>query len=177
VYRREWVWLLALGQLGCGQDPRAPSLDNEPVYQNNSEGLRFLVPDGWAQYARGNPPSGRAQQEQMLVEYQLLTAEKPASFRVTFIDLPASTPLEAYLAENPTGDRLKEMSPEPFEVDGIGGTRVAFSRHGGAEETTREVFAFCRGRRTYLFTGVFPATDAKARQQILRAVESLRWKR
>ena len=41
---------------------------------------------------------------------------------------------------------------------------------------TKETVAFRRGGRVYFFHGLFGPTDAKARDQVRRAVESTIWK-
>jgi hypothetical protein len=42
--------------------------------------------------------------------------------------------------------------------------------------TIREVAAFQRGDKTYLFTAVFASSDTKARDQVRRTIESIIWK-
>src|SRR5260370_42068762 len=71
---------------GCGVAPQAPALENGPVFKNSREGFRFLVPDGWIQYARGEVPSSPVNTECMLVEYELHTGDRPAKLAVTRID-------------------------------------------------------------------------------------------
>jgi hypothetical protein len=162
---------------GCSAGPRAPALQDDPVYQNNREGFRFLVPDGWTQSARGEAPSGPATQEQMLVEYRLIGAEQPAAFRVTLVDLPAGTDLEGYFKTRwPAESWTSLTAAEPLEVDGRPGTHAAFASKEASAEQLQEVFAFQRGERAYLFVGLAAPTDTKARQQVRRAVESLHWK-
>jgi hypothetical protein len=183
VVARRWsrsrlAALALLALAGCRPGPRAPALHDEPVYQNGREGFRFLVPEGWTQHALGNPPAGPAAQEEMLVEYQFLTSEKPAVLRVALIDLPPADRVEAYLARSLAADGWREKSPaDACEVDGVAGTHAVFVQSKGTEETTREVFAFRRGGRVYLFSGIYASADAPARQQTRRAVESLRWKK
>src|SRR6516162_1803979 len=91
------LMLIALA-LGCGDQPRAPSLQNEPVYQNSREGFRLLVPEGWTMHARGELPSGQLDRERMLVSYELLQTDKPATFQITAADLAADTDLKKYLS-------------------------------------------------------------------------------
>jgi hypothetical protein len=167
------VAVLALA--GCGGSPRAPALENGPVYQSTREGFRFLVPDGWVQVARGELPPGTVADERMLVEYRLL-GDQPVALRVTAVDLPPSEDLVAYLTRQLPGEGWRpSAAPEECAAGGVTGTHTAFTGHEGGQPTTREVYAFRRGGRVYLFVGVFAATDTKARQEIRRAVESLSW--
>jgi predicted Zn-dependent protease len=177
--RRKACWtsvVLALLLLaGCRRAPRAPALRNDPVYQNTRAGIRFLVPDGWSQWANGELPPGPLAQERMLVEYRL-AADQPTALRVTAIDLSPSEDLAAYLLGHLPGKGWQEsVPPEACTAGGVAGTRLAYTGVEGGQPTTRDVTAFRRGERLYLFTGVYAATDTKARQEIRRAIESLSW--
>src|SRR5438552_12602318 len=97
------IALPVLFALGCNGQPQAPVLRNEPVYQNDTEGFRFLTPEGWRQQAKVNLPPGKLDKERLLVQYvRLLSAEKGASLDVSMADLPATTDLTQYLA-GPSG--------------------------------------------------------------------------
>ena len=48
-----FVFVLA----GCQEQPKAPPLVNDTVYQNNTIGLRFLAPEGWSVVSRAELPS------------------------------------------------------------------------------------------------------------------------
>jgi hypothetical protein len=164
---------------GCGRDrPHAPALRDEPVYQNDREGFRFLVPDGWTQVARGELPPGRADSERMLVEYRLYGADKPASLQVTARDFDPGTDLKAYLATRTSGETWRPKGPaETLEVDGTPATRVVLTGRPGNEDTTHDVLACRRGDRVYFFTGVFSSGDSTARDQVRRAVQGIVWKK
>jgi hypothetical protein len=172
--------LAALGALapaGCGNRPRAPALQDEPVYQNDREGFRFLVPDGWTQHARAELPPGPAEQERILVEYQRLQADKPNVFRVSLIDLPESKNLEQYLRSRWPGQPLQpEGAPEPVEVDGVTGSHWVFRAVEGGQVLREDVYVFRREARVYLFSGIYPPDDAPPRQEVRRTVEGIRWK-
>src|SRR5262245_64118678 len=87
--RRRWAAVgLLLLLLGCAPRPRAPALLDEPVYQNEREGFRFLVPEGWKQYARSEAPPGKGERERLLVLYRRLTPGPEATLEVTRADLP-----------------------------------------------------------------------------------------
>src|SRR2546423_15656230 len=81
-----WGGLLALCALlllGCDSKPRAPALMDDPVYQNDREGFRFLVPDGWKQHARAEVPPGKSEKERLLVQYRRPAEGGEATLEVT----------------------------------------------------------------------------------------------
>jgi hypothetical protein len=161
-----------------GDTPRAPVLKDEPVYQNGREGFRFLVPEGWTVVSRGEAPSGKAGQEWTLVEHQLYGVESQTILRVTCVDLPQDADVQDYLTKHWPGATLTPVSPpEPIRVDGVEGTDTLFSLGPKNGPIVHEVYAFRRGGRVYLFTGIFAEEDSRARQQVRRAVESIQWRR
>src|SRR5689334_14831576 len=83
---------------GCNSRPRAPALRDDPVYQNDREGFRFLAPEGWTQSARTEVPPGKVKTETPLVDYRRTKGEGRAALRVSLADLPESTDLESYLS-------------------------------------------------------------------------------
>jgi hypothetical protein len=168
--------VLLLGAVGCTPPPRAPALEDGPVYQNNREGFRFLVPDDWTQFASGEAPPGKVDNEAMLTEYRLLKAERPSILRVTLLDIPPEDSIEAYLTDQfgKLGWRLKGGS-ESCTAGGVAGTRFTLVNTASPQEI-REVYAFRRGGRVYFFTAILAASDSKARLQVRRAIESLSWK-
>jgi hypothetical protein len=153
-------------------------LRNDPVYQNDREGFRFLVPEGWRQTARTDLPPGRYPIDKQLVEYRLATAGKGVLLQVSLADLPESTNL-AELLGAPTLN-VKDWRPvgaaEPLEVNGKSGVRLVFTGHLGKDEMIREVVTFRRGERVYFFTGMFGRTNTTARDQMRQAVVSTTWK-
>jgi len=180
---REWAGLLACAVLLTlvglywhrrQPGPRAPALHDGPIYQNDQEGFRFLVPDGWTQDASGVIPPGTVEQEQMIVEYKLLTSDRPAALLVTCVDLPRGLYLHEYLrSHSPTPEAWRALGEgDPLIINGVEATRVTPRNI----DATREVAALRRGERAYLFTGEFETTDTKAQQQIRRAVDSVIWK-
>jgi hypothetical protein len=169
--------LVLVAAAGCGGTPRAPILSADPVYNNSREGFRFLVPEGWTQNAIAEVPPGPATTEQRLVEYQITGTEKPGSFRVTCIDLPEEENLEQYLQKRFPDEGWKPSAPaENVEAGGAAATHATLTRKAGNEDVVQDVYAFRHGKRVYLFTGLLVAEDAKARQQVQRAVESLKWR-
>ena len=178
----ELLGVILLGSVlagGCTRKPQAPALRNDPVYQNDQEGFRFLVPDGWAMVGNSNYPPGPAKKNLMIVQYRRKTEDRRGMLEVDMIDLPPSTDLAAYLAGPSFG--VKEWqrigTVEPVTISGVSGERYNFSgRVGGKEEMTKEVVVFRRGERCYLFIGLFPPTETAARAQIRQAVASTVWK-
>jgi len=173
-----WLTLALVLLAGCNHRPRAPALQDEPVYLNAQEGFRFLVPTGWKQSARSILPPGPVQKERMLVEYKPPPAETAASLQVTCIDLPSGTSPESYLSTRRHGTEpwRQKGAVEPLDVNGESAVRLILTSRTGKEQLTREVVVFRRGDRAYFFTGLFPASDGKTREQVRQAVESVQWK-
>jgi len=164
--------------LGCSGQPQAPVLRNEPVYENDTEGFRFLTPDGWRQHAKVNVPRGKLEKERLLVQYVRLSGEKGASLDVSMADLPATTDLEHYLA-GPSGGVKNWRVKSPVESVPLGGVpaeRFTFTGRMSKEDAIKEVVACRRGERVYFFTAYFAVGDTKAQQQVRRAVASTLWK-
>jgi hypothetical protein len=182
-YPQQVLWqstmvVAAIWVLGCSRDPQAPVLRNEPVYQNDTEGFRFLTPEGWRQHARVNVPPGKLEKERLLVQYVRLSSERGASLDVSMADLPATADLTEYLAGPSGGVKSWRLAGpiEPVEINGVRAERIAFTSRVKNEETTKEVMVFRRGERVYFFAAYFASTDSKARDQVRRAVESTIWK-
>jgi hypothetical protein len=186
--RQRWLVGLSLAALAAAgvailaavrrDGPRAPVLGDEPVYQNGREGIRFLVPEGWTQFARGDAPSGKPGEEWTLVEYQLHGAETQTVLRLTCVDLPESADVEQFLAGHWPDATLTPLGPpQPVTVDGVAGTDTLFTLGPKGGKIVHEVYAFRRRGRVYLFTGIFAEDDTRARQQVRRAVESVEWRR
>jgi len=164
---------------GCNGQPQAPVLRNEPVYENATEGFRFLTPDGWRQHAKVNVPRGKLEKERLLVQYVRLTGEKGASLDVSMADLPATTDPAHYLA-GPSGGVKSWRAKSPVEsvqVGDVPAERFLFIGRMDKEEAVKEVVAIRRGERIYFFTAYFAPGDTKAQQQVRRTVESTLWKR
>jgi hypothetical protein len=185
---RSWrsaAWALAFMVVGtvlaagCARKPRAPALLNEPVYQNSWEGFRFLIPEGWTESARSDSAPPRTEKEWLVVRYELLTAEKPATLEVTLADVPETADLSAFLSGpshghsswHPTGPA------EELQINVEPAVRLVFTSQARGEGMIREVTSFRRGGRVYCFTGMYPSGDTKARDEIRRAVGSVLWKK
>ena len=151
---------------------------DDPVYQNDREGFRFLVPDGWKQHGRADLPSGKVEKERMLVQYRRRAEGGEATFEVTLADLDATTDLAAYVAGASFGvEKWRRIAPvETLDVKGQSAVRVTLSGRLGSAEIQKEVTVFRRGERVYFFTGMFNAKDATSREQVRKAVDSIIWK-
>ncbi len=181
-WRRRWGVAVGLGLAGlllagCGR-PRAPVLEDSPVYQNDREGFRFLVPEGWIMTARADVPPGRAEKERLLVQYRRREGGEVATLEVSLADLPAGTDLAAYL-EGPAYDVEhwhRRGEAEAVDVGGVPAVRLAFIGRSEGKELAKEVTGFPRGSRTYFFTAVYFPGDASAPEQVRRAVASTIWR-
>jgi len=162
---------------GCSNSPHAPPLTTEAVYQNDAIGLRFLAPAGWPLQSRANLPAGRLNKPIVLVSYQRVSGDKPADFKVLAADLAPEASLEHFLTDVPVGPETwsAPSAAQPLTVNGAEATRLVQSRTQGKEEYRREVTAFRRGERVYLFLVNFPVSDATSRDAVRTAVASVTW--
>src|SRR5437016_3751132 len=172
------IGICAASLLGCNSRPHAPELSDEPVYVNDSLGVRFLAPEGWTQHAKADVPAGKLDKERLLVRYERPTSGNSALLELTAADLPVSVDLSAYLTGPAYGaDKWRLARPaEPVDVEGVAALRHGLSARVRGEETTREVVVFRRGERVFFFTGLFASKDSSARSQIRAAVQSVLWK-
>lgn len=171
------VLLLAIVLAGCGpRAPRAPALQDDPVYENRDEGFRFLVPVGWTQHARADAPPGPAAQDRLLVRYERPAENAPAVLEVSMADLPSSVDLNAYLAAPSLGRPTwaPRGRPEPVRAGEREAMRYVFQSPVG-RPIVKEVVAVRRGERVYFFAGLFANADDASRDEIRRGVDSLAW--
>lgn len=178
---RWWAALpLALAPLaGCGDDkPRAPALTTEAVYQYDPAGLRVLTPDGWVLFARGNPPPRSLDHPFRLAAYQKTEGQARAELELYAIDLPDGQDLLAYLAAHPIGPEKWSAKgpPQAEKINGVEAVRYTQSATWSKGELRRELVAFRRPDRTYLFTLAYPATEPQLRDQARRSIESATWR-
>src|SRR5262245_10308954 len=113
--------MMAILVLGCSPQPQAPVLRNELVYQNDTEGFRFLAPQAWRQHAKSNLPPGKLDKERLLVQYVRLSSEKGASLDVSMADLSETTDLSAYLAGPSGGAKTWHLKSaiEPVKINDV----------------------------------------------------------
>ena len=169
---------LALALLaGCGQKPSAPDLITEAVYRNDGAGLTFVVPEGWQLYARANPPAGqKTDHPLLLVAYRSPGSDARSDLELYMADLPDGADLMGYLAQHPIGAEKwsPKGAPESETIHGVEAARYTLT--GSRQQARREIVAFRRPDRTYLFVITYPASDAASRDQARQAVESATWK-
>jgi hypothetical protein len=168
----------ALVAAGCNDRPRAPAILDEPVYQNDREGFRFLAPQGWTQHTRAELPPGKLEQERLLVAYRQREAGSPADLEVAAVDLPESADLTAYVAAASHGVRQWRLvgKPEQFQVNRVSAIRTTLTGKQGEQLMTKEVVSFRRGERVFFFTSFYAPTDSKSRDALRQAVGSVMWK-
>lgn len=169
---------IALLSAGCGGRPSAPALRDAPVYQNNREGFRFLVPDNWTQQASSNLPTDKLEGEVLLARYNMRTSGPGALLEVLCFHESQSENLEQYHAGPshgaPRWERVEDR--EALEVNGKPAERFVYRAEISGQPMLKEVVVFRRGERIYNFIGMFWASDDKAREQVRRAVGSTIWR-
>jgi hypothetical protein len=169
-----WV-LVAAAACGCADRPRAPALTTDAVFEDARVGLRFVVPDGWVMGMRAVPPPGPLAAPTRLVRYQSTTPDRAADLELLAIDLAESTDIAQYLADyHAAGKKWTAGPTEPLTVNGVSGSRYEYSA-AAQQGFRREVSAFRRGGRVYLFMTTHGAADTDSRDQVRRAVASIVW--
>jgi len=163
---------------GCAEQPRAPALRDDPVYINEREGLRFLVPENWVQQGSANLPAGKLAKEHSLVRFVRKSRDKKAILEITVAGLEESADLAAHLAGPSFSAKgwHRTASREPVETQGLTGTRFTFTGRVGKDEIIKEVVAFRKGERVYFFNGLFFPGDNQARDQIRQTIKGTIWK-
>lgn len=169
--------LLFLAAVGCAPRPQAPALESGPVYENAKEGVRFIVPEGWVQFARTDTPPGRLDKPLLLVSYQVPSGNRQVELELYAADLEAATELAAYLAEHRIGPAKWDPKPPPqsLHVGGAQATRFRFARQAGKTAFVREVVVVRRGGRAYFFAFAAPASDDASQDQWRQVLASVRW--
>jgi hypothetical protein len=166
-----------LGVTACSDTPRAPTLSNSPVYQNDNEGFRFLIADEWKMSSRGEVPPGKVDVQRVLVQYQRQFPSKPATIEVSRIDSKSLPELEAMLREISHG--IPSWQPndnsKPLEVSGVGGTQLLFRGQTGKATMTKQVVIVPRGEKNYLFTAIYREGDESARNHFQNLLASVVW--
>lgn len=165
---------LALAPLGCGTRPKAPALTTEAAYENDAAGVRFVVPEGWVTTGKTTLPPGTYDRPIRLVGYA--SAAGQAELDLYAVDLPAGQDLPGYLDRHAIGAD-KWAAKGPAKADPVNGTAATrYTQTAGKKgERTRELTAFARGTRTYVFVLTYPTADGSARDLGRRAVETVKW--
>lgn len=163
---------------GCTSQPEAPPLTTESVYQNESIGLKFLVPAGWSIESRAVLPAGHLEKPILLVSYAG-GSEQPAMFRVLAADLAPESDLRQYVASHAVGPEqwTAQSQLNAVTINGVSANRFALTRVQGKSELRREVTAFRRRDRVYFFLVDFTPSDTASRDVVRSAVGSVTWTR
>lgn len=166
--------VIVILQLG-GSRPRAPALVNEPVYQNQQEGFRFFLPDGWTIQARSEFPSGKPlPKERMLVQYK--RAKSGGSLIVSMVDLPESEAVADYLEKRLfPKDAWRPAGVERLTLANLPAERFLYKGYGKMADQARETVVIRRGQRAYFFTTLYSANDTKIRDETRKALTTLTW--
>ncbi len=169
--------LLLLSLHGCQRVPQAPELHDSPVYQNDQEGFRFLVPEGWTQTASTMLPPGNLDGENFLVRYRVSSPEEGSLLQVLCFQEEEPTNLAEHHAEPSFGVQQWRTvePPQAVDINGTPGEQFRLRGQSGGRDMTKDVVSFRKGDRVYSFVGLYFATDEKAQQQIRRAIDSVIW--
>ena len=177
-----WVHLpfgviLLLALTSCDSRPKAPVLRDAPVYQNDAEGFRFLVPRGWIQTASAVLPEQRLEGEVILVQYRMRTSEKTALLELLCFDRE-NIDLQAYHAEPSHGvAQWRVASPRTVrKINGMPAEHFLYRGVIDKESLCKEVYAFRRGLRVYSFIAFYWDSDQNAREEMRQAMESILWR-
>jgi hypothetical protein len=165
--------------VGCDANkPRAPVLATEAVYTNDTIGLTLVAPDGWNLYAKAHLPPGTVFDRPIrLAAYERTDGKVRADLELYAIER-GDEPLLTYLVKKPIGpDKWAEKgSPEAVTINGVKADRYSQSGSRGRADMRREITAFERAHRTYIFILTHEASDTKHREQSRRAIETATWK-
>ena len=172
------ILITAVGfALGCDSEPQAPVLRNTPVYQSETEGFRFRVPDGWSQTANSSLPSGDVPKDIFLARYLVQTPLGGASLQILGRNDVPTDDLAEHL-QQPSFGVAQWKVVEPLETITIGkqeADRLLLSGPLQGRGLLKHATCFHHNGRLYSFVGLYWKGDKNARQQIERAIESIIW--
>jgi hypothetical protein len=171
--------LLALAFTGCTSRPRAPTLVNDAVYQNDEAGFRLEIPKNWAVQSKTILMRGEAvPQERKLIGYKLPDIDRPASFEISCMDMPEGADLVSHFTAGRTGPEAWRPSG-PIESIALGSVpahRLILTFGTGAGALRKEVVAVRSGGRVYFFTLVCAPDDVGSRETIRQELSRITWK-
>lgn len=178
--KRSWAAVfLLLAAIGCRHNPVAPALTNSRVYENPSEGFRFLVPEDWIQTASADLPPGPLDRQHPLVRYSLRSTNSASTFMVLCISEKQAADLQVHHA-GPFLAVEKWTVIEPLKtvtINGATAERIVYEGVQGDNKLAKMVTCFRRNGRLYSFVGVYHPDDETARQEVERATEGVIWNR
>ena len=180
ISRKDAVrWLLAVIVASCGCDsaPQAPELVDSPVYQNDSEGFRFRVPEGWTQTANANLPPGNFEGENFLVRYLVQSPAGGSTLQVLCVIDKDQKDLAEHHLKPSFGVANWKLTSGPDAVDHSVGEAIRMTCAGRFQSSKmhKEVLCIRRDNRVYSFVGLYFDGDDKAQHAIRRALDSLQW--
>jgi hypothetical protein len=161
----------------CSDGPRAPVLHDSPVFQSDSDGFRFLMPDDYKLKSRSDLPSGRIEGDRVLVQYHRYGSGKPASFEVTRRDDWTVETLDTILLAPSHGVQkwVDAGKGESVDLGGTPGQRRVLQGVMGKDRMAKEIVAFRRGDRGYFFVMLSRSGDESARNHFRRIIDGLTW--
>lgn len=169
------VLLACLLAGGCESRPQAPVLRDSPLYHNEAEGIRFLVPDGWMQSASAILPPGHFEDEMFVVRYSVPTADSGAM--MVLLVLSEREPIDMGQHLQGPSFRVEKWKPAApannLTINGAAVEHHVLTADVNGKELTKEAYVFRANERVYSFIGMFASTDDYARQQLQRAIDSL----
>lgn len=171
--------IVATLAIGCKDEtPRAPALRDSPVYQNESAGLRFLVPERWRQAANSNLPEGPLEREVQLARYNVNTSAAAASLEILCMTTDDTFNAVEYHSGPSFGITEWKLieKPQTVTLGAEEGSQMLLEGEVGGDVYEKEVTTIRRGNRTFHFIGLYSQEDHNARQQIQRAIQSVAWK-
>jgi predicted Zn-dependent protease len=162
---------------GCSDRPKAPTLTDEEVFDDDRAGLRFLVPAGWVMQSRATVPDGPLSRTIIVASYRRGEGQRPATLEVITADVPADADLERWLAERGAGGGVWALRPpvKTITINGAEAVQFGQTRVKETAELRRDVTAFRRGARVYYFVLRSTPADPDARDAIRTTLESITW--
>jgi hypothetical protein len=119
------------------------------VYRNDTAGLTFVAPDGWAVHARAATLPARLDRPLRMIGYRKQAGNAVAELELYAADLADGQDVPGYLAAHPIGpEKWADRAPAKDEtVNGAAAARLTLGGTGPKADTRRDVVAFRRGAR------------------------------
>jgi hypothetical protein len=172
-----WSSILAVSLVGCSDTPRAPTIVQEAIYQNDRIGLQFATPEGWLIQTKTDLPAGVLPKPVLLVSY-LCSKGEGLQLQVEAANSVPDAEVESFLTNTPAGEsgwKIKEPQ-KAIAVRGVPAIRLLLkrtsSKHG---ELLKEVIVFQRAERTYFFSILYSTSDRAVRDQANQSIQSIVW--
>jgi hypothetical protein len=166
--------------VGCDDTPKAPAIVDSPVFHDEREGFRFLVPEDWKLSSRAELPSGRKfDREHLFAQYQRQPPKRPVTLEVIRFDNWDSSTLRDRLPKSSHGcsNWTEVGKQETKDLQGTPAHRFVFQGSLNKLKMTKEIVACKRGDRGYWFVAIYELGDLSARDQYLRILDSVIWEK